>query len=93
MSNIPPNPEGDPSFSPNPDFSLNLNAAAAAYEVDVRMNGLVDDLLETEVSLKETLFGDTSRGMTKKEFVEGFRLWQNVLRAQESKLGIHSDED
>ncbi len=93
MSANQPNPIGDPSFIPNPDFCLNVNAAAAAYEVDVRMNGLVQDLVETDVPLKEALFGDGSRGMTKKEFVEGFRLWQKVLRTHEARHGIMPEED
>lgn len=85
MSSMPPVPPGDSPFTPNPDIDLNLNAAAAAYEVDTRMNGLVKDLLELEVSPQEALFGDRSRGMTRREFVEGFRAWQDLLKRSEAK--------
>ncbi len=91
MSSLPSVPAGDSSFTPNPDFDLNVNAAAAAYEVDTRMNGLVKGLLDLNVSPQEALFGERSMGMTKREFVEGFRAWQDFLRTKEARQRARHD--
>jgi len=79
MSTIPPVPAGDPTFSPNPDIDLDLNAAAAAYAADVGLNQLVGDLLATGANASDLLGGSQGPGMSRREFAQGFRIWQERL--------------